>query len=296
VKVWDARSGQQVLTLKGHIEAVTEVCFSPDGKRLASGSAGHDLLRDKTWGEVKVWDARSGQQVLTLKGHTEAVTSVCFSPNGKHIAVTSYDNLDSMPGKVKVWDARPWTPDSQVEVAARSVVKFLVQRLGLRSEVIRRLEQGDWLRPEVRVRAREMASHLAENPSLLNAASWGVVARPNAAVESYALALRQAEAACRLESDYGVYLNTLGVAQYRLGKYQEALDTLTRSDKLNSVSGRQLADVSFLAMANFKLGQKEKAEAFLVQLRQLMKQPAWPGNAEAQGFVREAEELLAGKR
>jgi WD40 repeat protein len=39
------------------------VAFSPDGKRIVSGS------RDKT---VKVWDAERGQEVLTLKGHTDA--------------------------------------------------------------------------------------------------------------------------------------------------------------------------------------------------------------------------------
>ena len=36
--------------------------FSPDGKRLASAAA------DQT---VKVWDAQTGQELLTLKGHTE---------------------------------------------------------------------------------------------------------------------------------------------------------------------------------------------------------------------------------
>ena len=38
VKVWDAASGQEVLTLKGHTDAVTSVAFSPDGKRIVSGS------------------------------------------------------------------------------------------------------------------------------------------------------------------------------------------------------------------------------------------------------------------
>ena len=57
---------------------VTSVAFSPDGKRIVSGSA------DQT---VKVWDAATGQEPSTLKGHTGAVTSVAFSPDGKRIAI-----------------------------------------------------------------------------------------------------------------------------------------------------------------------------------------------------------------
>ena len=64
VKVWDAATGQETLTLKGHSMAVTSVAFSPDGRRIVSGSED---------GTVKVWDAATGQETLTLKGHTSRV-------------------------------------------------------------------------------------------------------------------------------------------------------------------------------------------------------------------------------
>ncbi len=89
VKVWDAVSGQEFVTLNGHTGNVASVAFSPDGQRIASASW------DKT---LKVWDPASGQEKCTLKGHTSLVWSVAFSPDGQQIASGSSD------GTVKLWD------------------------------------------------------------------------------------------------------------------------------------------------------------------------------------------------
>jgi hypothetical protein len=51
-------------------------------------------------------------------------------------------------------------------------------------------------------------------------------------------------------------LNTLGVAQCRMGRYEEALATLTKSEQLNRGRGDQ-ADPAFLAMALHRLGRRE---------------------------------------
>jgi WD40 repeat protein len=78
-----------VAILEGHTSYVASVSFSPDGRRLASGS------QDST---VVVWDLASGKRERTLKGDTFAVTSVSFSPDGRRLASGSEHT------SVVVWD------------------------------------------------------------------------------------------------------------------------------------------------------------------------------------------------
>ena len=76
--MWDAGSAKLLNTLTGHSSYVSSVCFSPDGKTLASGS-----FEDNS---IKMWDAGSAKLLNTLTGHSSGVKSVCFSPDGKTLA------------------------------------------------------------------------------------------------------------------------------------------------------------------------------------------------------------------
>src|SRR5262245_66141005 len=65
-----------------HNNALHPVAFSPDWKRLATGS--------DDCSTVKRWETATGQELLTLKGHSiNDVTSVAFSPDGQRLASTS---------------------------------------------------------------------------------------------------------------------------------------------------------------------------------------------------------------
>jgi WD40 repeat protein/transcriptional regulator with XRE-family HTH domain/energy-coupling factor transporter ATP-binding protein EcfA2 len=93
VKLWDAKTGQSLLTFKGHIGSVDSIVYSSDGKRIAATSSTSGGFT------AKVWDAITGEELLTLSGHTDFVTSVAFHPDGTRLVTTSID------GSAKVWDA-----------------------------------------------------------------------------------------------------------------------------------------------------------------------------------------------
>ncbi|KAN0075185.1 hypothetical protein V8E54_007796 [Elaphomyces granulatus] len=78
---------EQILT--GHSDWVRSVAFSPDSKKVVSGSY------DST---VRIWDITTGQADQTLTGHSDLVTSVAFSPDGKKVVSGSSDRT------VRVWD------------------------------------------------------------------------------------------------------------------------------------------------------------------------------------------------
>jgi WD40 repeat protein len=40
-----------------------------------------------------VWDAASGQELLTLRGYSDAVTSVAWSPDGKKLVTAGQNGL-----------------------------------------------------------------------------------------------------------------------------------------------------------------------------------------------------------
>eukprot|EP00759_Apiculatamorpha_spiralis_P021022 PhF_6_TR26142/c0_g1_i1/m.37028 len=82
--------GLTEVTFSVHSGSVYAVCFSPDGKHLASGSF------DTT---VNIWEVATGTITAILTGHTAPVMSVCFSWDGKLIASGSCDKT------VRIWCA-----------------------------------------------------------------------------------------------------------------------------------------------------------------------------------------------
>jgi WD40 repeat protein len=91
IKLWDAGTGKEGLSIRSPAGPVQGVSFSSDGKHILGVSGPRT---------VKVWDARTGRQELSFDGSADFVFRVRFSPDGQRIAVASQGQ------PIKLWDAR----------------------------------------------------------------------------------------------------------------------------------------------------------------------------------------------
>ncbi len=88
-RIFDANSGRELLSLKGHDDAVAAVHFHGGGALLATGSFDHSAA---------IWDTATGKRLHRLVGHKGAVLSVAFSPDKTTLATASIDQT------IKLWD------------------------------------------------------------------------------------------------------------------------------------------------------------------------------------------------
>jgi hypothetical protein len=121
---------------------------------------------------------------------------------------------------------------------------------------------------------------------------WLVVREPLHATMTFRLAHCVMEAICRWQPDNGAFLSGLALAQYRMGEYQSTLDTLARSEEF--IPGTPMS-LAFQAMAHHHLGDRNGSWALLGRLQQVMLLPPWHNDAEAGGFLREAQALILAK-
>jgi WD40 repeat protein len=68
------------------------LAFSSDGRILASGSLDES---------VKLWDALTGKERTTLRGHRSGISAIAFSPDARTLASAGIDDA------VRLWQLAP---------------------------------------------------------------------------------------------------------------------------------------------------------------------------------------------
>jgi WD40 repeat protein len=92
VVVYDAATGKELRTFGEHADQIDHLAYSKDGQRIFT--AGMD-------GVVKIWDAGTGDELLTLRS---SGGPLLLDPAGEHLIGTSSG------GQLRVWDGRPLPP------------------------------------------------------------------------------------------------------------------------------------------------------------------------------------------
>jgi tetratricopeptide (TPR) repeat protein len=193
---------------------------------------------------------------------------------------------------------------------------------------LRKADVIDYLRtsPTISPPARDQALALVDRyreqtrPERFYQASWAVVRQRYFNALPYQFALRQAETACHLAPEQGRYRTALGAAQYRAGRYPEALASLTQAEQLHRAAAAGLAlwptpylpaltalwqadqlrqtipaNLVFLALTHHRLGQEEQARAVLIRLREAVQQARFNKDEETHELLREAQAVLGAK-
>ena len=97
IRVWDADTGTELMTLTGHPGGVYRLTYRPDGKVLASAGSGM----------AKLWDLATGTELREIKPAVQqAMTSdlLLFSPNGDRLITTSGFRI------LQLWDVATGVP------------------------------------------------------------------------------------------------------------------------------------------------------------------------------------------
>jgi WD40 repeat protein/serine/threonine protein kinase len=114
IRIWDPDASRVVRTIQTGAETIYALAYSPDGRLLASGH-GFPTLEEvdhmRGRGVIRIWDVPSGTLLHTLRGHSQNLMGLAFSPDGGTLASVSGSWLAvpqaaSRPGELVLWNAR----------------------------------------------------------------------------------------------------------------------------------------------------------------------------------------------
>ncbi len=107
IRIWDWRAGKAVRTIRGRSGPGPEgkifaMALSPGGRWLAVGGWTHPECTGRC-GDIRLYDFASGELKALLKGHSDVIDGLAFSPDGKKLISGSHDR------NAIVWDVETQT-------------------------------------------------------------------------------------------------------------------------------------------------------------------------------------------
>ncbi|XP_055350558.1 notchless protein homolog 1-like [Paramacrobiotus metropolitanus] len=115
--LWNIETDKKPLArLTGHQGTINQVCFSPNGYLIASGSFDHS---------VKLWNGFTGKFITSFRGHVQRVYQIAWSADSRLLVSGSQDSTlklwevstkkltVDLPGHADDVYAVDWSPDGQ---------------------------------------------------------------------------------------------------------------------------------------------------------------------------------------
>jgi WD40 repeat protein len=114
IKIWSAADGRLIRTMIGHVDDVTALAPSPDGRMLFSGAAN---------GAIRMW-ALDGSSSALLGSHREAVLALALTPDGRLLASGSQDRT------IRLWSVPDGRLVGTLDAHAGAVIALSIRAAG----------------------------------------------------------------------------------------------------------------------------------------------------------------------
>ena len=218
VRVVDFETGEELLELRGHEQAVTALALDDTGERIYTASAD---------GTIRVWSAETGQELAQLGAHgTTPIQALAVTPAGDLVVSAGNRGLAYAWPRTRA-QALHYVEQFELRRTAYRELEELLAELDFGAAVLERLD-ADETRPAVLV--TEMRRQLALHPA---------------------------------RADDSVYLGRLGRTRHAAERYEEALEHFRRADDLNRASAEPynpLRDQIWIVICLAELGRVDEAE------------------------------------
>jgi len=283
IRIYRVRDGLLVKTLEGAPSSISAVSRHPDRSRWVAACDD---------GSIVLWSSANGERITTLVTAESGLRDVAFTADGNTLVATGRASPLILFESSKPADG--YGP-RHLAARGRAAAAPLIEAKLLANEMIARLSDDKSLPNDARAAAIQYVRARSDNPNRLNSDAWEHALQPAGSQDEYERGLQLAQRADELlPSDYGIQ-NTLGVLQYRCGRFHTAARTLQDCVE----TGRRLqgqphpCDLLFLAMTQHKLNAYDDARASMAVAETLMKQPQFATDNELGGFLSEARQLTA---